>query len=206
MEAVSLLLSALILGLIGGAIPGPIVTAVFTEIIQSGLLRAFRIILLGMFIETIVAIICLVSIASLHLPEAIFRIVSLVGAAILLWLATQIWKITKIDTKTRVHFSTGKIVAMILSNGALWIFWITVAIPKAVILSKYMQFGGYVYLAVLELGWLISTSGIAFIFSRFRKWLSQPHIVPFIFKICALAFVYFAFDAVYQTIRFFLKN
>lgn len=206
MEIYSLLLSALVLGLIGGAIPGPIITAVFTEIIQSGLWRSFRIIFIGMITETIVALICYISVASLGLPESIFRIISLVGAGILIWLATMIWKITKIDTKTRVHFSTGKIIAMILANGALWIFWITVAIPKAVLLSEQMQFGGYIYLSLLELGWLISTAGIAFIFSRFRSWLSQPHIVPIIFKLCALAFVYFAVDAVWQTAHFFLKG
>jgi len=204
-EIINLLLSALVLGLIGGAIPGPIITAVFTEIIQSGLIKSFRIIFLGMFTETIVALICFFSIASLHLPEVVFRLISLVGAGILIWLASMIWKINKIDTKTRVHFSTEKIVAMIMANGALWIFWITVAIPKAVILSSQIQFGGLWYLLILEIGWLISTAGIAFIFSRFRKWLSQPHIVPIIFKICALAFVYFALDAIYQTTRFFLK-
>ncbi|HSA84503.1 MAG TPA: LysE family transporter [Patescibacteria group bacterium] len=204
MEIVSLLISALVLGLIGGAIPGPIITAVFTEIIQSGLWRSFRIIFIGLITEAIIALFCVISIASLNLPESIFRIIALIGAGILIWLATLIWKITKIDTKTRVHFSTKKIVAMILANGALWIFWITVAIPKAIILSNYIAYGEYLYLVILELGWLISTAGIAFIFSRFRSWLSQPHIVPYIFKICALAFVYFALDAIYQTAQFFL--
>lgn len=204
MDAISLLISALILGLIGGAIPGPILTAVFTEIIQSGLAKGFRIILLAMFAETIVALFCLVSIASLNLPEGVFRIISLVGAGVLIWLATLIWKITRIDTKTRVHFSAVKIFVLTLSNGALWMFWITISVPKAILLSYQIKFGDYLFLIIFELGWLISTAGIAFIFSRFRKWLSQPHIVPIIFKLCALAFIYFALDAVYQGIIFFL--
>jgi threonine/homoserine/homoserine lactone efflux protein len=199
----SILFGALVLGLIGGIIPGPVVTAIFTEILQSGLARSFRIIFIGLITETIIALICLFSLASLNIPEDVFRIISLVGAGILIWLATQIWKITKIDTKQRVHFSTGKIVAMIAANGVLWMFWITVAIPKGILLSQQIPFGGVLYVIVLELGWLLSTAGLAFIFSRFRKWLSQPHIVPVVFKLCALAFVYFAFDAVYQSARYF---
>lgn len=202
----NLLLSALVLGLIGGAIPGPIITAVFTEIIQTGFARSFRIIFLALFAETIVALFCLVSVASLHLSEGIFRLISLVGAGILIWLATLIWKITKIDTKQRIHFSTAKIFVLTVSNGALWIFWITISVPRAILLSYQIKFGDYLFLMIFELGWLIATVGIAFIFSRFRTWLSQPHIVPLIFKICALAFVYFALDAIYQTTRFFLKG
>lgn len=36
------LLGALILGLIGGVIPGPVLTAIFTEILQSGMLKSFK--------------------------------------------------------------------------------------------------------------------------------------------------------------------
>ncbi len=205
MESTSLLLSALVLGLIGGAIPGPIITAVFTEIIQSGFGRSFRIIFFALVAETIVALFCLVAIASLHLPEGFFMIISLIGAVILIWMATMIWKITKIDTKQRIHFSAVKIFALTISNGALWMFWITISIPKAILLSYQIKFGDYLFLIVVELGLLIATVGLAFVFSRFRTWLSQPHIVPIIFKICALAFVYFAVDAVIQTARFFLN-
>ncbi|MGH7245397.1 MAG: LysE family translocator [Candidatus Levyibacteriota bacterium] len=197
------LITAFVLGLIGGAIPGPVLAAIFTEILQSGLAKSFRIIFIGMATETTVAFICLIGLASLHLSEAIFRIISLAGAGILLWLATQIWKIKKIDTKQKVHFSSKKIIAMICANGALWLFWITVAIPQAIILSHSFHFGGVAFLIVLEIGWLTSTGAIAFIFSRFRKWLSQPHIVPFMFKLCALAFVYFAVTSTYQTVIYF---
>lgn len=206
MESTGLLLSALVLGLIGGAIPGPIITAVFTEIIQSGFAKSFRIIFLAMFAETAVALFCLVAVSALHLPEGVFRIISLIGAGILIWLATLIWKITKIDTKQRIHFSAAKIFALTLSNGALWMFWITISVPKAILLSYKMPFGDYLFLIVFELGWLIATVALAFVFSRFRSWLSQPHIVPIIFKICALAFIYFAVDAIYQTTHFFLKG
>ena len=42
------LVIALMLGLIGGVIPGPVITSVFTEILQSGYSRSLRIILIGL--------------------------------------------------------------------------------------------------------------------------------------------------------------
>lgn len=199
------LVTPFILGFIGGAIPGPILTAVFTETLQSGLLKAFRIIFIGMFFETLIFLICLIGFTSLHIPELVFHLISLIGAGILIWLATGIWKIKKIDTAKRVHFSSWKIAAMILANGGFWIFVITVDIPRAINLGNQIPFGALIFLVLSEIGWLLSTGGIAFIFSRFRTWLSQPHIVPFAFKLCALAFVYFAITSLYQSILFFIK-
>lgn len=200
------LLSAFILGLIGGAIPGPILTAIFTEILQSGLIRSFRIVFLGMAIETAVASFCLIALASLNFPISIFKVISFIGAGILIWLATLIWKINKIDTKQRVHFSKGKIIAMILANGGLWIFWVTVCVPKALILEHEVKYGAVLFLVFVEIGWLVSTSSLAIIFSSFRNLLSKPMVFPVVFKLFALAFIYFAFSSIYQSLVFFFKK
>ncbi len=197
------LISAFTLGLIGGAIPGPVLTAIFTEVLQSGLFKSLRIILLAMFAEASVASISLFIFSSLHFPETMFRGISLIGAGILIWIAHSLWKITKIDTKTRVHFSVGKIAAMIVANGLLWTFWITICIPKAILLKQKMPFGDIAFLVLVEVGWLVATVFIAFLFSRFRTLLSKPRFVPIIFKIFALAFIYFALDMLYKSIAFF---
>lgn len=200
------LLSALVLGLIGGVIPGPVLTAIFTEILQSGILKSFRIILWAMLTETTVALISLLVLSSMNFSEAVFQGISVVGAAILIWISTSIWKIRTIDSDKKVHFSLGKISAMIVANGVLWTFWITVCVPKAILLSQKVAFGNYLFLLLVEIGWLISTTLVAFIFSRFRKILSNPKVVPVIFKIFALTFVYFAIDMAYKSYQFFLAK
>jgi threonine/homoserine/homoserine lactone efflux protein len=199
------LFSAFILGVVGGIIPGPVLAATFTEVLQSGFVKSMRIVLLAMASETLVATICLVALASLNLPEFVFRILSLIGAIILIWISMSIWKINKLNTKQRVHFSFGKISAMILANGMLWTFWITVCVPKAISLSSEIRYGGFIFLAAVELGWLFSTSLVAFAFSRFRKLLSNPKVIPIMFKIFALAFIYFAVSSAYQSIMFIIK-
>lgn len=198
------LLGAFVLGLIGGVVPGPVLTATFTEILQSGIWKSMRIILWAMLTETIVALLSLLALSSMNFSERFFQGLSLIGAAILVWISTSIWKVHKIDTEEKVHFSLGKISAMIMANGILWTFWITVCVPKAILLSEKVAFGNYLFLLLVEVGWLISTVAVAFIFSRFRKILSNPRIVPIIFKIFALTFIYFAVDMVYRSIKFFL--
>lgn len=193
------------LGLIGGVIPGPVITAVFTEILQEGLSRSMRIIIIALITESIVAVISLVLFASLDLPESFFRGLSLVGTAILIWISISLWKVRSLDTESKVHFSFWKIIIMILSNGVLWTYWITICIPKALLLSEHVHLGAYLFMGLVQLGWLVSTLLVAFTFSRFRTVLSKPRVIPVIFKIFALAFGYFALDMAYKSIVFFIR-
>ena len=199
------LIIAFLLGLIGGVIPGPVITSVFTEILQSGFLKSLRIILIALVVETLVAVLSLVILASLGFNESFFRGLSLAGAVILIWIAISIWKVRSLDTEEKVHFGFLKIVIMILSNGVLWTYWITICIPKAILLSDQLTMGAYIFMGLVQLGWLISTTIVAFLFSRFRKILSRPKVIPVMFKIFAGAFAYFALDMIYRSIMFFIN-
>lgn len=199
------ILTALILGLIGGIIPGPVLAATFTEILQSGFSKSLRIILWAMLTETVVALASLVAISSIGLPQSFFYALSFVGAGILLWIATEIWKIQSLGLEKKVHFSLWKISAMILANGVFWMFWITVCIPKAIVLGEQIQYGQFLFLILVEVGWLISTIGSALVFSWFRGILSSPRVVPFMFKFFSGVFVYFAFSMLYTSTTFFFR-
>ena len=199
------LIIAFLLGLIGGVIPGPVITSVFTEILQSGFLKSLRIILIALVVETLVAVLSLVILASLGFNESFFRGLSLAGAVILIWIAISIWKVRSLDTEEKVHFGFLKIVIMILSNGVLWTYWITICIPKAILLSDQLTMGAYIFMGLVQLGWLISTTIVAFLFSRFRKILSRPKVIPVMFRIFAGAFAYFALDMIYRSIMFFIN-
>ena len=185
------LIIAFMLGLIGGVIPGPVITAVFTEILQSGFRGSLRIILIALVMETLVAVISLLLMESLQLNEGFFRILSMAGAALLLWIAASIFRVRQLDTDRKVHFGTPKIMLMILTNGVLWTYWITVCIPKAILLGQTLHLGAYLFMGLVQLGWLISTLLLALLFARFRKILSGPRVFPVLFKIFAGAFVYF---------------
>jgi threonine/homoserine/homoserine lactone efflux protein len=102
-----------------------------------------------------------------------------------------------------VHFGLWKVVVMILSNGILWTYWMTICIPKAILLGDQIQLGQYLFMGMVQLGWLISTMVVAYLFSRFRKTLSRPRVIPVLFKLFALAFVYFAMDMIIKSIQYF---
>ena len=192
------------LGLIGGVIPGPVITAVFTEILQSGFMRSVRIIMIAMVTETLVALISLLIFASLHFDQGFFYGLSLAGAAILTWIALSLWKVRSLDSGEKVEFGLWKIVLMILTNGVLWTYWITICIPKAILLGENLHLGEYLFMGLVQMGWLISTLVVAFLFSRFRKALSRPRVIPVLFKLFSLAFAYFAVDMIIKSIRYFL--
>lgn len=202
----SQIITAFILGLVGGIVPGPVLAATFTEILQSGFYKSLRIVFLAMFTETMVALVSLIALSSLGLPQSFFYGLSFVGAGILVWIATQLWKIKSLDSGEKVHFSFGKIAAMIIANGVLWTFWITVCVPKAIVLGEQIQYGQYIFLLLIEVGWLVSTVGTAVVFSMFRKILSNPQAIPIMFKGFALVFVYFALTMVYSSGVFFFLN
>jgi threonine/homoserine/homoserine lactone efflux protein len=199
------LVIALMLGLIGGVIPGPVITAVFTEILQSGFMRSVRIIMIAMVTETLVALISLLVFASLHFDQGFFYGLSLAGAAILTWIALSLWKVRSLDSGEKVEFGLWKIVLMILTNGVLWTYWITICIPKAILLGQHLHLGQYLFMGLVQMGWLISTLVVAFLFSRFRKALSRPRVIPLLFKLFSLAFAYFAVDMIIKSIRYFLQ-
>lgn len=197
------LVIAFMLGLIGGVIPGPVITAVFTEILQSGYLKSLRIIFIALVTESLVAVISLLFLHSMNFNESFFRALSLAGAAILIWISVSLWKVRTLDTRQKVHFGFWKIIVMILSNGVLWTYWLTICIPKAILLNDEVHLGAYAFMGLVQLGWLISTLVVGFLFSRFRKILSRPKVIPVLFKIFALAFAYFAVDMVYNSTRYF---
>lgn len=199
------LVIALMLGLIGGVIPGPVITAVFTEILQSGFMRSVRIIMIAMVTETLVALVSLLIFASLHFDQGFFYGLSLAGAVILTWIALSLWKVRSLDSGEKVEFGIWKIVLMILTNGVLWTYWITICIPKAILLGEQLHLGEYLFMGLVQMGWLVSTLVVAFLFSRFRKVLSRPRVIPVLFKLFSLAFAYFAVDMIIKSIRYFLQ-
>ena len=198
------IITAILLGLVGGIVPGPVLAATFTEILQSGLSKSLRIIFWAMLTETFVALISLIILSSLGFSQAFFNALSFIGAGILIWIAFQLWKIRSLDIGEKVHFGIGKIASMILANGVLWTFWITVCIPKAITLGEQIHYGQYLFLVLVEIGWLISTIGVAVAFSWFRSLLSDPRIVPYMFKFFAVVFGYFALTMIYTSAVYFL--
>jgi len=179
--------------------PGPILTSVFTEVLRKGFLNSLEVIFQALISETIVAAIILILFFSLKIPSIVFNLISFVGAGILIWLATKVWKIKKIDGEGKI-FSFKKIFLLTIFNGPLWIFWVTICVPQAYLLSQKIAGGQIFFLLAFELGWLISTVFLAYIFSHFRPLLSKGEFTHILFKIFSIILVFFSIKLIIESI------
>ena len=180
---------AFLLGIVGGAIPGPILTGTFTEILNTNFKRGLRIIFYALITETIGALLALFIFYQLGLSKPLIQIISICGGLVLFWLASKVWNIHKINTEDKKFLSLWQIVILTTLNSGYWIFWITVGIPKALILDQTLIGGKFIFLIIFEIAWLIITTILAFVFYKFRPLLQRNNLIGTTFKILALVLV-----------------
>ncbi len=198
-------LSIFILGLAGGANPGPILAASFTESLRKGFIKSLRVIFMAMIAESIVALFILILFFSIRIPEIVFYLISLIGAVVLIWLALQIWKIKELGGEGEI-FSFKKIFLLTVFNGPFWIFWLTVCVPQAFLLREKIPAGHFLFLIIFELGWLFATILLTFAFSRLRTLLVKSHFISIVFKCLALILLLFAIKLTVGSIIFLLNQ
>jgi threonine/homoserine/homoserine lactone efflux protein len=187
-----LFFEAFVLGLIGGAIPGPILTGTFAEILLGGFLQGLRVVLYALIVETAGALLALFVICFLGLSDIAVKIISVAGAVVLFWIAINIWKIQEISEDKKIILSFNKILLLVVFNGSYWVFWITVGIPKALVLDKIIFGGKFLFLGIFELGWLLIVVALAFIFFQFRPLLHRKNLIGPAFKSFVLVLVFLA--------------
>lgn len=203
MDLIRQVFEIFILGVIGASVPGPILTAVFTEVVSGGFAKSIKTIFRALVSEIMVAGLVLLIVFSINIPESYFYMVSLLGAAFLIYLASCIWKIDKISGDNGEIFGFRKIFLLTILNGAFWIFWLTVCVPRAFALEGQISGGRFTFLLFFESGWLIMTSFLAFAFSKFRPFFFRKNLVSSIFKFFALILIFFAIKSIYQSLIYF---
>jgi hypothetical protein len=82
----------------------------------------------------------------LGLSKIVIQIISVLGGLVLFWLASKVWKISQINTEDKKFLSFWQIIVLTALNSGYWIFWITVGIPKALILDQTMIGGKFIFL------------------------------------------------------------
>lgn len=205
MHLVDKFLQILVLGIIGGAIPGPILTSVFTEVLNAGFLKSLKVVFWAFIVESLMVLLLLLVLSSLKIPEIYFHIISFGGVVVLFWIAWQIWQIEQFKDDKAELFTLSKIILLTILNGGFWLFWVTVSIPMAFELNNYIRGGQFIFLLIFEVGWLIATIGLAFIFSHFRLLLERKNLVSTTFRIFSIALVLMAIKSVIENIRYLTK-
>jgi threonine/homoserine/homoserine lactone efflux protein len=120
-----------------------------------------------------------------------FSALSVFGAMILLNLAWDLWRVEEISEKDPL-FSSQRVFMLSIVNGMAWVFWITVCTPQAMALGHLLPGGQWVFIALFELGWALSTLGLCYLFALFRPYFQSNKSLRFLYRIIAILFLVFA--------------
>jgi threonine/homoserine/homoserine lactone efflux protein len=184
-------LEVILLGFLCGLIPGPVVTALFTETIRKGERSARRIVFRAAAAETIMSVACVGAFSFLHPLNKAFAALGIFGAMILLHMASELWRVEEI-TEEEPLFSSRRIFTLALLNGMAWVFWITVCAPQAIALGLDLRGGQWIYVALFQLGWAASTFSLCRIFALFRPCFQSHTQMHLLYRTVAVVFVIFA--------------
>src|SRR3989344_3829492 len=175
------LLEALGLGLVGGVVPGSILTILLVSVIEGGFHAGRRAFIWSLAAEITVVSILLILLFILPIPEGLFNYIGLVGGLVLFYFAWQIFHLHKINQPEdrSVVFSAGKIYSLAATNAPLYIFWVTVCAPLIWQLAKEwpIAISTISFVALFEIGWSISTFAILLIFVKARHYLTNPLVM-----------------------------
>jgi threonine/homoserine/homoserine lactone efflux protein len=185
------LLEILALGFLCGLIPGPVVTAIFTETIRQGWRSARRIVWWSAGGELAMAMLCVAALSLLDPDSAVFSVLSMFGALILVSLAWDLWRVEEIAEEEPL-FSRRRIFFLALFNGMAWIFWITVCAPQAIALGTDIGGGAWIFILLFELGWLASTFLLTYLFGFFRPFFQSDNRIHLMYRVIAILFLFFA--------------
>lgn len=185
------LLEVLFLGFVCGLLPGPVVTALFTESIRKGWRSARRIVVWAAAGELVMSVTCVAALSLLPAGHVVFSVLSVFGALMLLTLAWDLWKVDEIPEEEPL-FTNRRIFFIAVLNGMAWIFWVTVCAPQAVALGAAIPGGAWLFIVLFGLGWVCSTLLLCYLFGLFRPYFQSNKKLHLLYRTVALVFLGFA--------------
>lgn len=192
-DAVEFLFLGVVLGLVQGLSPGPLVTLVISETLKFGKREGFKVAVSPLVTDSTVAVLSLLVLSNLAKSSMIIGVISILGACYLTYLA---WE--------NLRVKTGSFETMLVKKGALkravitnflnphvYIFWLSVGAPT--ILNGL---GTHVSLAVLFLlGFYLFLIGsetcIAYLVSRSKAFIEGKYY-SYIIRVLGLVLIFFA--------------
>jgi len=184
-----ILIEAFLLGLVGGIVPGSILTILLVSVLQGGFRSGLRAFFWCVAAEVSVVSALLIVLISLPVTPIVFTYLSVVGGLVLFYFASQILQLSRLENPAAETslFSPRKIYVLAATNAPLYIFWITVCAPLIWQLAESFSLyaaAGYFMLA-FELGWALSTFGVMILFVTSRQVLTNPTVMSKVYLVIA---------------------
>jgi len=185
-----ILIEAFLLGLVGGIVPGSILTILLVSVLQGGFKAGIRAFSWCVIAEVSVVLVLLAIMLSLPITPDVFLYLAIVGGLVLFYFASQILKLSKIDhpDNSDTVFSAKQIYLLSATNAPLYIFWITVCTPLIWQLAEQFELytSAFYFMVAFELGWGLSTFCIILLFAKSRNLLTNPKVMTKVYLGIAL--------------------
>lgn len=190
---ITYLISGISLGFIAGISPGPLLTLVITETIKHNKKEGFKVALSPLISDLPIVMVTILIIGKLHSFDNILGVISLLGAAFLLYLAWENIKIKQIEIslhKAKSRNLKKGIIANLLSPHP-YMFWLLVGAPFT--LKAYQN---NIFSAVLFIvGFYVFIIGtkliVAFLAEKSKKFISGKGYL-LVIKILGVVLLLFA--------------
>ena len=181
------------LGLVGGIVPGSVLTILLVSVIQGGFVSGLRAFFFALLAEVSIVTVLLTILFNLPLPTTAFTYIGLIGGAVLLYFGFQVLKVRNINVheQAKETFTPLKIFILSATNAPLYIFWVTICAPLIWEMAQSFPlfFSAITYTGSFEVGWSLSTFAVMLTFVYMRRYLTDQKIMHKVF-IAVAAFMF----------------
>lgn len=198
-------LMAAILGLMGGMIPGPILSVSIVELLspKPQTLLVLKYILAASLVEFLIGVFLIATAAFIEIPEFILYVFSIIGGLLLLRIVYKLWHIDHADQSTK-KISLKNIAALTFFNGSLWIFWISVCVPTALKL-KEISISPLFFPVIFEIFMVLGHCVLLLAFFFLGQKINNPKICHLIYRILAGFIVLISAKMMWDAVSYFIR-
>jgi len=171
------MMAGLVLGLSAGFAPGPMLTLVLSETLRHGARSGLQVALSPIFTDAPIIIMTLLVVSQLADVEPVLGGISLLGAAVLLWMGYDSWQTQPVQLDrqdlSKGHASLRKGMLVNLLNPHPYLFWFTVGAPLLV-RAWQSSLGAVAAFLLCFYGLLVGSKVLlALLVGRYRHFLSS---------------------------------
>jgi len=175
MQVLTFLAAGCIFGLAGGFSPGPTTTVVVSQTLRFGVLDGVKVAIAPALTDAPIIVVAVLLVGQLARFEPVLGIISLLGAAFLLYLAFESFRVRgiEIDDSQVEPRSVSKGFMANLLNPNPYLFWFVVGAPKLLEAAEISWTTAVAFIAGLYVCLIGAKMLVAFLVGRSRAFLKS---------------------------------
>jgi threonine/homoserine/homoserine lactone efflux protein len=188
----SILFEAVILGIIGGLLPGPILTMVVTDTIARGLQKSWLTVVYAIIAEFTLVGLMFTVLAFVDIPEVVLLGINIAGIVLLTYIAFNVWQSATNPLGNSTGISLKTMFGLMFLNSMPYMFWLTVCLPLIDELGGFVSYPVVWFFLAFELGWCASNFGLAAASHVLRDSIVKNGKLAYVFRGAAILLLFFA--------------